>query len=400
MGPIFPQTSGLPPRGGWTNAAAAALCDVLLREADRWFLWIPVLFGCGIGLYFARYTEPSVLQTAAGILAAMALLLFFRARPAMFALSAGALCVALGFANAKLRTGLLDTPALERGAGAVTISAHVERVEPRRSQSFRLTLRIIDIPNLEEQEKPRKARVTTRFEPPPRTGEAVRLRAVLRPVPEPVMPGGFDFARKAWFSGIGASGFAISAHEVLEGAPAPPLWLRIKGAIDAVRAGVGARIRAALPEEQAAVASALITGERGRIPETTLDALRHSGLAHVLAISGLHMALMAGSIYWLARATMALSREAALRLPIKKIAAVVALGGAVFYLMLSGAGIATQRACMMMGILFLSILLDRPAITLRNVAFAAIVILALFPESLFDVSFQMSFAATAALVAA
>lgn len=160
-----------------------------------------------------------------------------------------------------------------------------------------------------------------------------------------------------------------------------------------------ARIRNAVPGATGALASALITGERGRIAEPTLEALRHSGLAHLLAISGLHMALMAGTLYALVRAGLAAIPALALRAPIKKIAAVLALAGAAFYLVLSGAGIATQRAFLMMGIMFLAVLLDRPAITLRNVALAALIVLALFPESLFDVSFQMSFAAAATLVA-
>lgn len=384
----------------WLAQGAAAVSDVLLRETDRWFLWIPVLFGCGIGLYFARYTEPTVLQCAGWVLGAISLTLLLRSRPALWAIAAAALCVALGFANAKLRTSLLDTPVLEDMGGTVTVHAHVENVEPRLPRSYRLTLRIIDMPGHRYGVLPRKVRVTSRFDSPPSTGEAIRLRAVLQPVPEPVMPGGFDFARKAWFSGIGASGFAVSRHESLPNAPSGPWWLSVKAKIDGVRAAVDERIRAALPGEQGGIASALITGERGRIPEHVLEALRHSGLAHVLAISGLHMALMAGSFYWLARALMAAWPRAALRWPIKKYAAALALCGATFYLALSGAGIATQRAWLMMGIFFLAIMLDRPAITLRNVALAAIVILALFPESLFDVGFQMSFAATAALVAA
>lgn len=401
MGPAIPPGGMNSRRAGLAEAAAGAFSHALLHEADRWFLWIPVLFGGGIGLYFSRYTEPTVLQAVAGIVAASAFMLFFRPRPALWALAAAGLCVALGFANAKLRTAMLATPVLEDSAGAVTLSAHVERTEPRLPESHRLTLRVFAVSGFDEGKTfPDKVRVTSRFKPPPATGDAVSLRAVLRPVPEPVMPGGFDFARKAWFSGIGASGFAISAHTLLPDAPEPPLWLRVKSAIDAVRGSVDSRIRAALPGDQGAIASALVTGERGRIPEHILEALRHSGLAHVLAISGLHMALMAGSFYWLARALMAAWPQVALRLPIKKIAAVIALGGATFYLMLSGAGIATQRAYLMMGIFFLSIVLDRPAITLRNVALAAIVVLALFPESLFDVGFQMSFAATAALVAA
>lgn len=400
MGGITPPEYGLPKRAGLASAAAAALSRALLRETDRWFLWIPVLFGTGIGLYFAGHTEPGMLQCAGWVMAAAAAVLLSRSRSALWALSAAALCVALGYADAKLRTAILDTPALDREIGAVTVIGHVARVEPRLPRSYRLTLHVIGMEGVRASALPRKVRVTSRFAPPPKPGDAVKLRAVLHPVPAPVMPGGFDFARKAWFSGIGASGFAISTHEMVADAPAPPAWLRMMAMIERLRAGVDARIQAALPGEQGGIASALITGERGLIPEDTLEALRTSGLAHVLSISGLHMVLMAGSFYWLVRALMAALPGLALRLPIKKIAAGLALGGATFYLALSGASVATQRAYLMMGLVFLAVMLDRPAITLRNVALAAIAVLALFPESLFDVSFQMSFAATAALVSA
>jgi competence protein ComEC len=127
--------------------------------------------------------------------------------------------------------------------------------------------------------------------------------------------------------------------------------------------------------------------------------MRDSGLAHVLAISGLHMMIMAGTVFWLARALLALSPGLTLRFPIKKWAAAIALGAATFYLALSGASVPTVRAWMMMSIFLIAVMLDRPAITMRNVALAAMAILIVAPESLFDPSFEMSFAAVIGLVA-
>lgn len=386
-------------RPGLLKSAGERLAQAFLAESDRWFLWIPVLFAAGIGVYFALDNEPSGLIAIAGVTAAAGLVLLTRRCPALWALSLAALCAALGFADIKLRATTLATPMLARDSRAVTVKGWVERAEPRLPTGYRLTLRVIAIDGLREPVKLNRVRVTSRFEPAPGAGSAVRVRAVLRPVPQPVQPGGFDFARKIWFAGIGAVGFSLAAPKPLENAPDPGVLLKTRGAIHSLRQKVDSRIRAVIAGETGAIASALVTGERGRIPEETLRALRHSGLAHVLAISGLHMALMAGTLYWLARAGMALVPSLALRAPIKKIAAIVALSGGGFYLALSGAGIATQRAFLMMAILFLAILLDRPALTLRNVALAAIVVLAMFPESVFDVSFQMSFAAAAALVA-
>ena len=127
--------------------------------------------------------------------------------------------------------------------------------------------------------------------------------------------------------------------------------------------------------------------------------MRNSGLAHILSISGLHMVIMAGTVFWLVRALLALVPALALRYPIKKWAAAAALAAATFYLALSGAAVPTVRSWIMMSIVLIAVMLDRPALTMRNVALAALAILVVAPESLFDPSFEMSFAAVIALVA-
>jgi competence protein ComEC len=169
--------------------------------------------------------------------------------------------------------------------------------------------------------------------------------------------------------------------------------------VDALRAAINARIKAALPGETGAIAVALITGERGGISENVTESMRDSGLTHILSISGLHMAIMAGTVFWLARALLALVPGLALRYPIKKWAAALALAAATFYLALSGAAVPTVRSWIMMSIVLIAVMLDRPALTMRNVALAALAILLVAPESLFDASFQMSFAAVVTLIA-
>ena len=166
-----------------------------------------------------------------------------------------------------------------------------------------------------------------------------------------------------------------------------------------MRAKVNARIRAVLPGETGEIAAALITGERGGISEEVTQSMRDSGLAHILSISGLHMVIMAGTVFWLVRALLALVPALALRYPIKKWGAAVALAAATFYLALSGAAVPTVRSWIMMSIVLIAVMLDRPALTMRNVALAALAILLVAPELLFDPSFEMSFAAVVALVA-
>lgn len=381
----------------WEVRAWAALCRVLEDESDRWFLWVPVCFGVGVGLYFALSDEPAAITAVAFFALMLSIWLVSRSFPIINAVALAGLCVALGFGAIMLRTNLVAEPVLER-SGVMTLKGWVERTE-RRGKAHRITLRVTEASRSKVAETPSRVRITSRFEPVPATGAMVEIRARLLPVPDPVIPGGFDFSRKAFYTGLGAVGFVLSKPVIVETEQSPPLWVRFRAMVDGVRHRVEDRVEKALPGLPGAIVMALITGERGLIPEETLQTLRHSGLAHLLAISGMHMALMAGGLYWLLRALAAAVPSLALRYPIKKWAAVLALAGGVFYLLLSGGSIATQRAFLMMTIVFAAILLDRPALTLRNVALAACVILLLFPESLLDVSFQMSFAAVTGLVA-
>jgi len=169
--------------------------------------------------------------------------------------------------------------------------------------------------------------------------------------------------------------------------------------ISSVRRVIGHRIEKALPNETGAIANALITGERGAISEKTNNAYRGAGLYHILSISGLHMAIMGGSVFFVLRTLLALSPAIALNHPIKKWAAGGAILGSFIYLMISGGAFATIRSFIMILIMFLAILVDRPAIALRNVAIAALVILCIYPESILNPGFQMSFAAVTALTA-
>ena len=356
----------------------------------------------GAAFYFSLAQEPSGIF-ATGLLA-FATTAYGMARgraPISFlAIAAACLWIAIGFADAKWHTYRLATPTLSKSTGTVTLEGWVERVERRSPARHRLTLSVISIDRLAPADWPNRVRISVSSKAPmPLSGEAVRVRARLTPLPEPVAPGAFDFARKAWFAGLGGVGFSMGAPVKIEAPPHFPARLWITTAIERWRLTLAARIRTALPGQTGDIATALIIGERSAIAPSILDSLRNSGLAHLLAISGMHMAMIAGALFWLLRAGLALFPRLALVYPIKKWAAALALIGAAFYLVISGGSLATQRAFLMISILFLAIMLDRPALTLRNVAIAAILILAAFPESIVDVSFQMSFAAVVALVA-
>ncbi len=388
-------------RDGLILAALSAAGWALQREADRWFVWIPVLFAGGIVAYFALDSEPSLRVAAALVLGALGLWLALRSTPLGLAIGAGCLAFALGFADAKLRTEMVRAPVLARELRYVPLTGFIEQHELRDKGRARLTLRALSLADLPASERPYRVRVTLPAKGAliDRTGAVVALQATIRPPPEPVEPGGFDFARQAWFARLGGTGYATSAVEPVADAPLPPWDIAAWAAIDRLRGAINGRIRAALPGETGEIAVALITGEQGGISEETKQTMRDSGLAHILSISGLHMAIMAGTVFWVVRALLALWAPLALNVPIKKWAAAAALAAATFYLALSGAAVPTVRSWIMMSIMLIAVMLDRPALTMRNVALAALLILAVAPESLFDPSFEMSFAAVVALVA-
>jgi competence protein ComEC len=247
--------------------------------------------------------------------------------------------------------------------------------------------------------RPHRVRVTTRAGTATvRAGDAVRLQVTLGPPGQPAAPGDFDFGRQAWFASLGGFGFAHGEPTILADPGVMPMDLHWQVPIERLREAIRARIIAALPGESGEIATALITGERGGISDETNQAYRDSGLFHMLSISGLHMVIMAGAVFWVLRLLLASVPAIALRYPIKRWAAAGAIIGALAYLLISGAAVATVRSYVMITIMFVAVIFDRPAIAMRNVALAAIVVLVFTPESLFDAGFQMSFAAAVGLV--
>jgi competence protein ComEC len=373
----------------------------LESEQDRWFLWLPVLFGAGIALYFALPAEPSLIRAGAAVTMALIVRAVWRHGPMSLLVGSALMALALGFAVGKLRSDWVAAPVLTAQIGPVEVRGWVELLEPRPGGGHRLTLVVAGIERLQPHERPARVRIrVSEGGAGLRPGYAISVRAMLSGPAGPALPGGYDFARTAWFQGLGGVGFALAPP-----APDPSLGeastaLRARAAIERLRQAIGARVTAALPGNSGGIANALITGERGGISEATNQAFRDSGLLHILSISGLHMAIMAGAVFLSVRFLLVLVPVLALRFPIKKWAAAAATLGALGYLLISGASFPTVRSWIMISIMFLAVMLERPALALRNVALAALVILVLFPESLMDVSFQMSFAAVVALVAA
>jgi competence protein ComEC len=305
-----------------------------------------------------------------------------------------AVCLA-GATAAKLRVDGLTGPAIERPL-VTELTGRVVGRENRAERRPRVVLDRVQANGLAPDAVPRRIRLSLGPEAGlPPLGARVALKARLMPVSGPAIPGGYDPRRAAFFDGIGGSGFALGGWRIAE----PPARFSLDLFVSRVRAAIVERIMTASPGEGGAVAAALLVGERSALSTETNEDLRVSGLAHILSISGLHMMLIAGTTFLLVRAGLALFPSLALARPIRKWAAVAALIVVTIYLALSGGGVATVRSYVMAVVMFAAILMDRPAISMRNLAVAAFIVLAAEPESVVEPGFQMSFAAVAALVA-
>ncbi|MCK9919421.1 ComEC family competence protein [Microbacteriaceae bacterium K1510] len=361
--------------------------------------WLPVAFGFGIVLYFTADREPVLWASAAAAVALVALAYGLRRSAIGFPVSLGLAAMAVGFAVATAQTARMAHPVLQYPVATATLSGFVE-VREERERSDRVVIALHRFEAARVAEKPERVRVAVRKDTAPPVGAFVELKAHLSPPLAPLRPGGYDFARDMYFQRIGASGYALGAIRTAPAPAAQGFWLRYAAVVQGIRETIDDRIRAILPGDRGAIASALITGKRDAISTPVNDAMYVSSLAHVLSISGYHMAVVAGIVFFVIRAGLALSPSLAVRRPIKKWAACGALVAAFFYLLLSGVEVATQRSFIMVAIVLIGVMADRPAITFRTLTVAALCVLAWSPQAVVHPSFQMSFAATLALVAA
>src|SRR6516162_8642160 len=345
---------------GWRERLFGALADRLAAEGERRLLWLPVFFGSGIGFYFVLKAEPPLWP---GIAAAIA---------------------------------GIGAPMLQRHLGPVVVTGRVVDID-LAEKGWRIVIAPDPLPGLDAGDLPRRLRLhipqkSDELNP----GDRVSLKAMLYPVPAQILPGGRDYQRELYFAGIGGVGYTFGAAHRIAGAEPEGGW---REDLRHLRMEMTRRIAAVLPGSTGGVASALITGKRGAIAEEVKQAFRDSGLSHLLAIAGLHLGLVGAFVFFTVRGGLALVPRVALQYPIKKIAAAAALLVLIGYLLISGAAIPTERAFVMNGLVFLAILLDRLRISMRVCALAAAAVLALAPESLVGVSFQMSFGAVVALIA-
>jgi competence protein ComEC len=394
----------------WINFTALwpGLKTEVLAQMDRWPLWTPVAFGAGAASYFGLKIEPllwpALVGAALAVSAAFAAHLWGRNRvlPVAAALIAFAAC---GYAAADLKATLIAAPRIPPGYGVGRVEGWVVDVSSPSTDRGRLLIEPSSIAHIRKENLPALVRVVVKPDAVVGPGEAVRLTALLDPPPGPASPGAFDFARDAWFERIGGVGLALKQPDLIA-LPPPPWPVRLQQSVNRLRwrlsrqlaADIGAEGRGA-GDDAAGLAAAVTTSHQGWLSQAAADDLRASGLAHMLAIAGLHTAAVSGFVFMALRLAIAAWPWAAVRVSGKKVAALGGLIAVLAYLTLSGAHPPARRAAITASVAFIAMLFDRRAISLRSLAVAALIVLVFQPEAVVQPGFQMSFCATAALVA-
>jgi competence protein ComEC len=376
--------------------AGRAIERWLEAERDQLVLWLPVALGSGIAFWFIL-PDPTAWRTAILLMMALgcAALAVGRGGRTARAIAVGALAAAAGLALIWARADRVAAPVLQRPTVA-TFAARVERIEPLAAREIvRLTLHPIKVAtgargdpitlppriraNLTEADAPKGLGV----------GAIIRLRARLVPPPPPAVPGAYDFARVAWFAGIGATGKGF----------APVVIVRPVATGSSLRERLSRHIASSLPGSAGGIAAALATGDVGAIEEDDSDAMRRAGLAHLLSVSGLHITAAVAATMLIVMRLLALIPWLALRVRLPLIAAGAGAGAAIGYTLLTGAQVPTIRSCVAALLVLAALAIGRQAVTLRALAMGAVVVLVALPDALAGPSFQLSFAAIAAIVA-
>lgn len=368
--------------------------EALEIEYARLTVWSPLLLVIGIWSYFSMSLEPPAFLVWPSVVISIGFLAWARTTPMAKVL----LLVLLGFAAAQARTQWIATPLLRAYSPGQTIEGFVADVDVKSKARFTLIVEISKAQSLPAIEIPRRVLLTvTGKHKSPRVGDQISITADLAPLPRPAQPGAFDYGRQLYFQSIGALGRSKLAPTVIN--TDVPWRFKLRRGFHDLRSAIGERVKQAIPGPIGSFADALITGERASIPRDMNTSLQVSGLFHILSISGLHMALVAGGAFWSVRAGLALSTNLALRCPIKKWAAAFAILVGALYMLLADSGSATERSFIMIAVVFFAVLVDRPALSLQNLSIAAVLILLREPEQALAASFQMSFMAVMGLAA-
>ncbi|MGE4313617.1 MAG: ComEC/Rec2 family competence protein [Pseudobdellovibrionaceae bacterium] len=379
--------------------ALVARAKLFLEETDAGLLFLssPICLGAGIALYFSLPFEPDFLIFALiCFLNIIALIFIYIKRLKYFSVVIYLLfMVCLGLTSATYRSHSLATHMLEKDIGFTILSGQIVSLSPQEDgRGAKLIVAPAALEKLEKENWPQKIALSVRNAQGLQVGQTIRAKAALKTPSGPFLPGGFSFRRYNYFQGIGAQGYTFGPPEIISASDEGSLTALVAR----LRSSMSKKVLDNLPSPQDGITTALLTGQRDGIVEESYGAMREAGLAHMLAISGLHVGLFAGIVFFMLRLILAAFPPLALHWPIKKIAAFAAIFAALIYTVFVGANIPALRALMTTALIFTAVIVDRSPISLRLVALAALMILLVQPEALVSAGFQMSFGAVTALV--
>ncbi len=376
----------------------------MTAESSRFPLWLPVFIGSGVAFYFSQ-SAPTPLwpYVFVAILAALlSIKLWSRVFLRLFILAV--LAIMLGAIAANIRLQAVEAPILREQLFFKTVEGTIEDLKHKEGK-IRIILSAVNIENLPPEDTPKRVSITVKKNFSAKDlqiGARIAVNAMLFPPPVPVMPRAYDFSRMFYFEQIGATGFSAKPPEIIRnnnGEHGFYDYLGNYSAITKLRLAISDHLVAKIGEEAGSVASALMVGEQSRVSDEISESMRTSGIYHILSISGLHMALASGMVFFVIRLILALIPYTALNWPTKKIAACGALLAGAAYLLLAGSPVPAVRSYIMVACVLTAILCDRKGISMYSLGWAATLILLFIPESLLTASFQLSFAATLAIVA-
>lgn len=367
----------------------------LLNERQQWFLWMPVFYAMGILVYFSLSSTPQIYYAITGAFIAAIAALFFRKNTGIFYIFLIIFFIISGFAGANIRALLVNAPVLERSLRISSVQGRIVEIDTYK-KGHRVIFDNVKIENLPAERTPEKIRLTVLTKiGNAMAGDVVEVRASLAPPPKAVAPGAYDFARNAYFQRIGAVGFSVSNFVIISKSNNS-----FNETIQQIRNTIAIRFENSIGGVQGEIAKSLFMGDTGGIDDSTMVAIRNSGLAHLLSISGLHLVIVCAIFFTLTRTILACFPAISLNYNIKKIAALLAILGSYFYLLLSGNQIPAFRSFVMSSMALVAVMVDRSGSPLRLCAIAAFCILVVAPENILSPSFQMSFGAVIALISA
>lgn len=360
-------------------------------------LWAPWVFCFGIAFWLSPNIEPSYWAGPLALVISLTFLIFLYLRQVknvkLFFAVAMVCAFAGGYVIAEIRSIAISSPIIPSGANSWLVNGQLSKIDRETGKRARYLIKVTGIDGLSKEQLPKYVRIGAPLSDA-KIGSLVEFRAKIEPPAQANIPGGFSFASSAWFQQIGGTGFTFGRLRVLQ----QPESLTVNLLINEIRYKLAKSIRQKIPGQTGAIAAALVTGDRSAINIETATYFREAGLGHLLAISGLHMSLVAGMAFWIASLIFAAIPAIGSRFDARKPAAIIGLVAALAYLLISGGAAPAQRAFIMLSMIFIAVLLGRRALSIRTISIAAFFVALLTPEYVISPGFQMSFAASLALI--